>query len=77
MIRARNSTRRSLRTSAKTGADQEGPAARKGAPLALQWGITTEEKSQALFEAMNDLSQGQYYSVLTPLLIGAWKRKPA
>ncbi len=45
-------------------------------PLALQWGITTEEKSQALFEAMNGIPQEQYYSVLTPLLIGAWKHKP-
>jgi len=45
-------------------------------PLALQLGITTEEKSQALFEAMNSIPQEQYHSVLTPLLIGAWKRKP-
>ena len=46
-------------------------------PQALQLGITTEARSQAFFEEMNEVPSKRYYSFLWPLLIGAWKRKPA
>ncbi len=46
-------------------------------PRALQLGITTEARSQAFFEEMNEVPSERYYSFLWPLLIGAWKRKPA
>ncbi len=46
-------------------------------PRALQLGITTEARSQAFFEEMNEVPSDRYYSFLWPLLIGAWKRKPA
>ncbi len=46
-------------------------------PRALQLGITTEARSQAFFEEMDEVSSERYYSFLWPLLIGAWKRKPA
>ena len=46
-------------------------------PRALQLGITTEARSQAFFEEMNEVPSKRYYFFLWPLLIGAWKRKPA
>lgn len=46
-------------------------------PRALQLGITTEARSQAFFEEMNEVPSERYYSFLWPLLLGAWKRKPA
>ncbi len=42
-------------------------------PLALQWQITTEERSQRFFQDMEQAMQGDHYS-LSPLLISAWKR---
>jgi len=45
-------------------------------PLALKFGITTEERSAAfLAELSNSGSQDGYF--LWPLLLSAWKRKPA
>jgi ubiquinone/menaquinone biosynthesis C-methylase UbiE len=45
-------------------------------PRALQLGVTTEARSQAFFEQMDEVSRERHYSFLWPLLIGAWKRKP-
>ena len=45
-------------------------------PRALQLGVTTEARSQAFFEEMDEVSRERHYSFLWPLLIGAWKRKP-
>ena len=42
-------------------------------PLALQWQITTEERSQHFFQDMEQAMQGDSYS-LSPLLISAWKQ---
>ncbi len=46
-------------------------------PLALEWSITTEARSQAFFEGMGSAPGERYYSFLWPLLMGAWRRKPA
>jgi ubiquinone/menaquinone biosynthesis C-methylase UbiE len=46
-------------------------------PRALQLGITTEARSQAFFEKIDEVTSERYYSFMWPLLIGAWKRKPA
>ncbi|HKX33040.1 MAG TPA: hypothetical protein VJ302_35490, partial [Blastocatellia bacterium] len=46
-------------------------------PRALQMGLTTEAESRAFLEELTDAEQGdRHHSVLPPLLIGAWKRKP-
>lgn len=44
-------------------------------PRALQFGLTTEAKSQVFFEKMNKAPGERYYSFLWPLLVGVWKRK--
>jgi ubiquinone/menaquinone biosynthesis C-methylase UbiE len=47
-------------------------------PWAIEFGITTEARMQSTFrEVERALADGQQYSVLWPLMIGAWKRKPA
>jgi len=46
-------------------------------PRALQMGVTTEARSRAFIEEMNQaVASDTYYSTLSPLLVGAWKRKP-
>ena len=45
-------------------------------PRAIELGITTEARSQAFFEEMTE-APGDQYSFLWPLMLGAWKRKPA
>ena len=45
-------------------------------PRALELGITTEARSQAFFEEMNEAPGDRYY-FLWPLMLGAWRRKPA
>ena len=45
-------------------------------PAALKWGLTSEEESEEFSrEVVHAMSQTEY-SVLSPLLIGVWKRKP-
>jgi hypothetical protein len=46
-------------------------------PRALQMGVTIEARSRAFIEEMNQAAASEtYYSTLSPLLVGAWKRKP-
>jgi len=46
-------------------------------PRAVQMGITTEAESEELLENLSKAEKSeQYYSILFPLLIGVWKRKP-
>jgi ubiquinone/menaquinone biosynthesis C-methylase UbiE len=46
-------------------------------PRAIQMGITTEAESEELLETLSAAEKSeQYYSILFPLLIGVWKRKP-
>jgi ubiquinone/menaquinone biosynthesis C-methylase UbiE len=46
-------------------------------PKAIEFGITTEANIQRVFrEIQQALDDGRYYSVLWPLMIGVWKRKP-
>ncbi|HEY7182564.1 MAG TPA: methyltransferase domain-containing protein [Blastocatellia bacterium] len=46
-------------------------------PRLLQKGLTTEAQSRAFIDEMNHAAASEkYYSTLSPLLIGAWKRKP-
>lgn len=44
-------------------------------PVALKLGITTPAQSTQFFEQIKTVAQQQYYAVLWPLLLGAWKRK--
>ena len=47
-------------------------------PVALELGLTTEEESDAWFAAIaRDMAEHGDRPALWPLLIGAWKRKPA
>jgi ubiquinone/menaquinone biosynthesis C-methylase UbiE len=47
-------------------------------PKAIEFGITTDAHIQRVFrEIQHALGDGRYYSVLWPLMIGVWKRKPA
>jgi len=46
-------------------------------PKAIEFGITTDAHIQRVFrEIQHALGDGRYYSVLWPLMIGVWKRKP-
>jgi ubiquinone/menaquinone biosynthesis C-methylase UbiE len=46
-------------------------------PRAIRMGLTTEAESEQLLENLSKAEKSeQYYSVLFPLLIGVWKRKP-
>jgi ubiquinone/menaquinone biosynthesis C-methylase UbiE len=46
-------------------------------PRVLQMGLTTEAQSRAFIEEMAQAAASEkYYSTLSPLMIGAWKRKP-
>jgi ubiquinone/menaquinone biosynthesis C-methylase UbiE len=46
-------------------------------PKAIEFGITSDANIQRLFrEVQHALDDGRYYSVLWPLMIGVWKRKP-
>jgi ubiquinone/menaquinone biosynthesis C-methylase UbiE len=46
-------------------------------PRAIQMGVTTEAESKAFLDELSREEEGErYYSVLPPLLISAWKRKP-
>jgi hypothetical protein len=46
-------------------------------PRAIQMGLTTETESRTFFEELSQAEKSdRYYSVLLPLLIGVWKRKP-
>jgi ubiquinone/menaquinone biosynthesis C-methylase UbiE len=46
-------------------------------PLAIQNGLTTEAESRAFLDEFRQAERSErYYSVLFPMLIGAWKRKP-
>jgi ubiquinone/menaquinone biosynthesis C-methylase UbiE len=46
-------------------------------PKAIEFGITTDAHIQRMFrEIQHAFGDGRYYSVLWPLMIGVWKRKP-
>jgi hypothetical protein len=46
-------------------------------PKAIEFGVTTDARMQSTFRDIERaLVDGQQYSVLWPLMIGAWKRKP-
>jgi ubiquinone/menaquinone biosynthesis C-methylase UbiE len=46
-------------------------------PRAIQSGLTTEAESLAVLDELSQAERSErYYSVLCPLLIGVWKRKP-
>jgi ubiquinone/menaquinone biosynthesis C-methylase UbiE len=46
-------------------------------PRAIQSGLTTEAESLAVLEEFDQAERSErYYSVLFPLLVGVWKRKP-
>jgi hypothetical protein len=46
-------------------------------PRATQMGITTEAESEELLKNLSAAEKSeQYYSILFPLVIGVWKRKP-
>jgi ubiquinone/menaquinone biosynthesis C-methylase UbiE len=46
-------------------------------PKAIEFGITTDAHIQRVFrEIQRAFGDGRYYSVLWPLMIGVWKRKP-
>ena len=52
-------------------------ACRSILPKAIEYGITTDTHIQSVFrEIQHALGDGRYYSVLWPLMIGVWKRKP-
>lgn len=52
-------------------------ACRSILPKAIEFGITTDAHIQrVLREIQRALGGGRYYSVLWPLMIGVWKRKP-
>ncbi len=47
-------------------------------PKATELGVTTEARMQSVFREIEQaLADGRQYAVLWPLMIGAWKRKPA
>jgi len=45
-------------------------------PLALKFGITTEECSQHFFQMASEAQDDENSYVLWPLIISVWKRKP-
>lgn len=45
-------------------------------PLALQFGITTDERCRRFIEETTNLPTDRYFATLGPLMISAWKRKP-
>jgi ubiquinone/menaquinone biosynthesis C-methylase UbiE len=46
-------------------------------PKAIELGVTTEARMQGIFRDIQQVAaDGQQYSVLWPLMIGVWKRKP-
>jgi len=45
-------------------------------PLALKFGITTEERSQYFFQMASEAQDDENSYVLWPLIISVWKRKP-
>jgi ubiquinone/menaquinone biosynthesis C-methylase UbiE len=52
-------------------------ACRSVLPKAIEYGITTDAHIQSVLrEIQHALGDGRYYSVLWPLMIGVWKRKP-
>ena len=44
-------------------------------PLALKYGVTTEERSEWFFEEIRKVTECEFY-VLSPLLVSAWREKP-
>jgi SAM-dependent methyltransferase len=47
-------------------------------PSAIALGVTTEARMQSVFGGIErERTDGQQYSVLWPLMVGVWKRKPA
>ncbi len=46
-------------------------------PIALKAGITSEAESEAYFREVENALGESKYTVLFPLLVGVWKRKPA
>jgi len=46
-------------------------------PLALKFGITTEERSRRFFGLASGAQDQENSYVLWPLIISAWRRKPA
>ena len=54
-----------------------GAVCRSVLPKAIEFGITTDAHIQRVFrEIQHAFGDGRYYSVLWPLMIGVWKRKP-
>ena len=45
-------------------------------PIALKFGITTEARSQAFYEQIQNAAKDTFHSVLSPLLVSAWAQKP-
>ena len=45
-------------------------------PIAQQMGLTDESNRQAIFTAIDETIQAGTHTALSPLLVGAWKRKP-
>lgn len=48
---------------------------RSALPVAIQLGVTTQERGDWFFQQVENLPQDRYYSLLTPLLLGTWKQK--
>jgi ubiquinone/menaquinone biosynthesis C-methylase UbiE len=44
-------------------------------PIALRLGVTTEADSQAFLAEIAEVASGRSHVVLSPLLVGAWKRR--
>ena len=45
-------------------------------PMAQQLGLTDEANRRRIFDAIDGAIQTGGYYVLSPLLVGAWKRRP-
>ncbi len=58
------------------GAEMLAAVYRSVLPFALKHGITTEEQSVSFFEEIRRIGESQYY-LLWPLLVSAWRQKPA
>lgn len=50
-------------------------AYRSTLPIAIQLGVTTQERGEWFFQQVDNLPQDRYYSLLSPLLLGTWKQK--